>query len=69
MKSSLISLPKSIKNIFDVIHIDGDHRTEGAAKDLEYCLKLSTKGSIIFFDDTNLKHLYDLSGAQRAATE
>jgi tRNA G46 methylase TrmB len=57
-----IALPKLIKNNekYDLIHIDGDHRMEGAKKDLELCLQLSNIGTIIIFDDTNLVHLNNL---------
>lgn len=57
-----IVLPNLIKNNekYDLIHIDGDHRLEGAIKDLELCIKLSDDRTIVIFDDTNLKHLNDL---------
>lgn len=62
MESSLIALPKLIEQGFkyDIIHIDGDHRIEGAKKDFELCLKLSKKGTVIIFDDTDMEHLNDL---------
>lgn len=57
-----VGLPKLIKeNLkFDLIHIDGDHRLEGAKKDLDLCIKLSHNQTIIIFDDTNIKYLDDL---------
>jgi predicted O-methyltransferase YrrM len=57
-----IGLPQLIKENkkFDFIHIDGDHRLEGARKDMELCLKLCHEETIILFDDANLKHLDDL---------
>ena len=62
LESSLIALPKLIKQKkeFDVIHIDGDHRIEGAKKDLDFCLRLCRKGSVIIMDDTNLPHINEL---------
>lgn len=61
-KSSLVALPELIEvgKKYDVIHIDGDHRIEGATKDFELCLKLSKKGTVIIFDDTNLVPLNNL---------
>jgi hypothetical protein len=61
-ETSLIALPKLINNneTYDIIHIDGDHRIEGATQDFELCLKLSHNKTIIIFDDTNLPHLNDL---------
>lgn len=62
LKNSLIALPKLIKQKkeFDVIHIDGDHSIESAKKDLNFCLKLCKKGSVIIMDDTNLPHINKL---------
>jgi predicted O-methyltransferase YrrM/SAM-dependent methyltransferase len=45
---------------YDLIHIDGDHRIEGATLDFEMSLKLSHSGTIIIMDDTNLPHLSNL---------
>lgn len=61
-ENSSLALPKLVtqKIIFDVIHIDGDHRIETAGNDLKLSLKLSKKGTVIIFDDTNMKHLNDL---------
>lgn len=57
-----IGLPQLIKENkkFDIIHIDGDHRLEGAKKDLELCLSLCHDKTIIIFDDTNMGHLNNL---------
>lgn len=57
-----IGLPKLINEnkMFDLIHIDGDHRLEGARKDIELCLKLCHDKTIIIFDDTNLLYLNKL---------
>ena len=45
------------KEVFDFIHIYGDHRLEGSKKDLDLCLRLSHKNTIILFDDKNLPQL------------
>ena len=45
---------------YDLIHIDGDHTLDGAEHDLLDCLKLSHKGTVIIFDDTNLKHINNI---------
>ncbi len=57
-----VGLPQLIKKnmIFDLIHIDGDHRLEGARKDIELCIKLCHDNTIIIFDDTNINYLDDL---------
>ena len=57
-----VGLPKLINEnrTFDIIHIDGDHRLEGAKKDLDLCIKLCHDKTIIIFDDTNLQYLDDL---------
>lgn len=62
LESSQTGLKKLInKNlVYDVIHIDGDHSLKGATEDLKLCLKLSRKGTIIIFDDTNILYLHKL---------
>lgn len=57
LESSLTAVPNLIGATFDVIHVDGDHRIEGARKDFENVLKVSHPGTIIIFDDTNLAPL------------
>jgi predicted O-methyltransferase YrrM len=39
--------------IFDVVHIDGSHRSEVYSKDWENSILLVSKGSILIFDDTD----------------
>lgn len=53
-------LHRTSKIRYDLIHIDGDHNISGAEQDLRDCLELSHKGTVIIFDDTNLKHLNDM---------
>ena len=62
LESSHTALQKLInKNItYDLIHIDGDHSILGATNDLNLCIKLSKKGTIIIFDDTNINYLNEL---------
>lgn len=62
LESSNTALEKlqNDRKIYDLIHIDGDHSLEGARKDFENCLKLSKKGTIIIFDDTNINYLDNL---------
>jgi predicted O-methyltransferase YrrM len=62
LDSSVTALPKLIElDIkFDVIHIDGDHSKEGAQGDMELCLKLSRKGTVIIFDDTDIQYINDI---------
>jgi predicted O-methyltransferase YrrM len=62
LESSHIALQKLInKNLtYDLIHIDGDHSLLGATNDLNLCIKLSKKGTIIIFDDTNINYLNEL---------
>jgi predicted O-methyltransferase YrrM len=62
LESSSIALNNLINNkkYYDIIHIDGDHSLNGATNDLNLCLKLSKKGTIIIFDDTNISSLNNL---------
>lgn len=62
LESSRTALIKLINahEKYDLIHIDGDHSLKGASLDFEACLKLSKKGTIIIFDDTNLHDLNNL---------
>jgi predicted O-methyltransferase YrrM/SAM-dependent methyltransferase len=62
LESSQTALPKLISQnmSYDLIHIDGDHSLSGATNDFNLCLKLSKKGTIIIFDDTNIAYLNEL---------
>jgi len=62
LENSNTALKKLINknNCYDIIHIDGDHSIKGATNDFNLCLKLSKKGTIIIFDDTNLASLNNL---------
>jgi predicted O-methyltransferase YrrM/SAM-dependent methyltransferase len=62
LESSRTALIKLINanEKYDLIHIDGDHSLKGASLDFEACLKLSKKGTIIIFDDTNIHDLNNL---------
>jgi predicted O-methyltransferase YrrM len=62
LESSHTMLPKLATQYqtYDIIHIDGDHTKEGARKDMEDALRLSHKGTIIIFDDTNIDYLHAL---------
>lgn len=43
-------MPK-LKQKFDLIYIDGDHRYEGAKSDMEMAIPLLAKGGVILIDD------------------
>ncbi len=55
--SSHDTLPSMPKATFDLIHVDGDHSSEGARLDLLDILAFCRLGTIILFDDTDLDWL------------
>jgi hypothetical protein len=70
---SYFNLPIYIKenpNIkFDLIHIDGSHEPEIVNSDFESAKKLSTKDSVIVFDDFNAKPINRLITSKIEASE
>jgi predicted O-methyltransferase YrrM len=58
--SSVIVLPKLIKNTYDLIHIDGCHSVEIAEMDINNSMKLCKSKTILIMDDTDLNHLNNL---------
>jgi predicted O-methyltransferase YrrM len=51
---------KENNNIYDLIHIDGSHKTEDAESDIRNSFRLSKHGTILIMDDYDFHNIHEL---------